>query len=113
MRLYSAPVVESGANTGATWLVHDTRRADKRVYVVVMTSGTATWLLEGRIGDGTDTSAQTWTTIDTGTASKSAAVSVYPQMRFRTSASTALIGHCDLDADGRLIAGFSAGRSDA
>ena len=113
MRLYSAPTVVSGAQTGVTHHIYDTRRADLRVYHVEMTSGSGTWLIEGRIGDGTTTSPQTWTTVATGTATGSAAAAVYPQMRFRLSAATAFIGHCDLDADGRLTAGRDSGRTDA
>jgi len=112
MRLSSDPTVNSTPYDGETFNIHDTRRADKRVYVFELTSGTCTFVLEGRIGDGTTTSAQSWVQLDTGTASKSAAVSVYPQMRMTFTACTAMISHCDLDADGRK-ATYSADRSDS
>ena len=113
MRLYSAPVVESGASTGETWNIHDTRRAPTRIVAIILTSGTVTWHLEGRIGEGTATSPQTWDEIATGSATSTGPQVTMPQMRFRISAATSFIGHVDIDADGRKAEGFSADRTDS
>ena len=112
MRLSSDPVVNSTPYDGETFNIHDTRRAPTRVYNFVLTSGTCTFVLEGRIGDGPGTSPQTWVQLDTGTASKSGAIPAYPQMRMTFTACSAMISHTDLDADGRK-ATYSADRTDS
>ena len=108
MRLMEKATAYSATEAQDAWIIHDTRRANKRLYHFVLTSGTCTALLEGRVGDGT------WITVVASlSAAPSAAIDVYPQMRVRFSAASSFVGYCDFDADGRKIAGFSADRADA
>ena len=99
---------QTGALTGDTWYLHDTRRADLRVYHFELVSGTATFVLEGRPADD-----HSWTTVATASATAGAAVEVWPQMRLRLSAATAGVVILDIDADGRKAGGFSADRIDS
>ncbi len=102
MRLMEKTAAYSATEAQDTWLIHDTRRANKRLYHFVLTSGTLTGLLEGRISDGS-----TWITIVADLdAATSAVIDVYPQMRMRFSAASSFVGFLDLDADGRKLAGF-------
>lgn len=98
----------SAPTTGATWFLHDTRRAPLRVYHFELVSGTATFVLEGRPADD-----HVWTSVATASADAGALVEVWPQMRLRLSAASTAVVICDLDADGRQAGGFSAGRTDA
>jgi len=98
---------QTGALTGDTFNMHDTRRANKRVFQFELVSGTATFLLEGRIGDD-----QSWVTLDTDTADTSAVVDAWPQMRLRLSAATAAVVVADIDGDGRLNSGRDSDRTD-
>jgi len=108
MRLMEKTVAYSATDAQPTWNIHDTRRANKRLYQFVLTSGTLTGLLEGRISDDA-----TWVTVVADLdAAPSAVIDVYPQMRMRFSAAASFVGYLDLDADGRQ-ATYSADRTDS
>ena len=109
MRLMEKSSAYSSTEAQDEWLIHDTRRANKRLYQFTLTSGTLTGLLEGRISEDA-----AWVTIVADLdAAVSAVIDVYPRMRMRFSAASSFVGFLDLDADGRKVAGFSADRIDA
>jgi len=108
MRLMEKTSAYSLTEAQATWNIHDTRRAPTRVYQFVLTSGTLTGLLEGRISDDA-----VWETLVADLdAATTAAIAVYPQMRMRFTAASSFVGYLDLDADGRQ-ANYGALRTDA
>ncbi len=101
MRLMEKTSAYSATEAQDTWIIHDTRRANKRVYHLVVTSGTVALLIEGRIGDAA------WTTVVASqTATGDGVLDAFPQMRVRFTAASTFIGYLDIDADGRKLAGF-------
>ena len=99
MRLLSTVgAAQTGALIGSTFTMHDTRRAPSRIVQFELVSGTATFLVEGRMGDD-----HSWVTLDTDTADAVAVVAAYPQVRCRLSAATAAVCFCDIDGDGREL----------
>ena len=108
MRLMEKASAYSATEAQDAWIIHDTRRANKRVWHLVLTSGTVALLIEGRIGDGA------WTeVVASQTASGDGVLDAFPQLRVRFTAAASFVGYLDLDADGRKLAGFSADRADA
>ena len=101
MRLMEKTANYSSTEAQDTWIIHDTRRANKRVWQLEKTAGTASIIVEGRIGDST------WrTVVTTQTDDASGVLDAFPQMRVRFTAASNFQGHLDLDADGRKLAGF-------
>jgi len=100
MRLYnSTGAAQTGADTGLTASIHGTYESPTRAYSVTLVSGTATWHLEGRIGDD-----HTWTSIATGSATGGATLlSGWPEVRFRLSAASSAVIICDYNGEGHTI----------
>lgn len=108
MRLMNTTgAAQTGALTGSTFFIHDTRRAHLRTFSFELVSGTVTFVLEGRVSDD-----QSWTSISTASADTGAIVAAWPQMRIRLSAATAAVVIADIDADGRLATGRDSDRTD-
>ena len=109
MRLMEKTAAYSATEAQEEWYVHDTRRANKRVWQLVLTSGTCALLIEGRIYDDS-----AWTeVVASQTASGDGVLDAFPQMRVRFTAAASFVGFLDLDADGRKAGGYSADRTDA
>lgn len=91
-------VVGQGAAVDGDWweVLHggSSERARQNIqYVVSMTAGTGTWVLEGRNGPNDPV-----TQIDTGTAAKTGTCARMKQFRFRWTAASGLTGRCSVNA---------------
>jgi hypothetical protein len=108
MRLMEKTAAYSATDAMDAWIIFDTRRANKRVWKLEVTSGTVALLIEGRISDGT------WATVvSSQTADADGVLDAFPYMRVRFTAASSFVGYLDMDADGRKLAGFSADRTDS